>query len=120
VRVLNSSFKPKRLWWVWRPAPYLYLTLFLALIAAARLRSAWVLLPVVPVALNSAVLLGINLAQDFRYQYPVYVVALLSPAFLFMRRDALRAQETVTPPGSLQAASGPPGEREESRHVVAS
>lgn len=120
VRVLNSSFKPKRLWWVWRPAPYLYLTLFLALIAAARLRSAWVLLPVVPVALNSAVLLGINLAQDFRYQYPVYVVALLSPAFLFMRRGALRAQETVTPPVSLQAASEPPGEREESRHAVAS
>jgi hypothetical protein len=97
VHPLKRSVEPEPVWWVWRPAPYLYLTLFVALIAAARLRSPWVLLPILPVLLNSVVLLGLNLAQDFRYQYPVYVVALLSPALLFVRRST-RAEAVAVPP----------------------
>ena len=56
-----------------------------------------VLLPILPVLFNSVILLGLNLAQDFRYQYPVYVVALLSPALLFVRRST-RAEAVAVPP----------------------
>ncbi|WP_395849689.1 DUF6020 family protein [Cystobacter fuscus] len=106
TRFLKGSSEPERLWWIWRPALYLYLTLFFALIAAARLRSPWILLSIVPVLLNSLVLLGINIAQDFRYQYPVYAVALLSPAFLFMRRE-----QDGERPGGQGARLDPPEAR---------
>jgi uncharacterized protein DUF6020 len=97
VRLLTDASDPKRLWWVWRPALYLYLSLFFALIAAARQRSPWVLLSILPAVLNSAILLGANVAQDFRYQYPVYVVALVTPALLFVRRGALAREEASAP-----------------------
>ncbi|MFL5357137.1 DUF6020 family protein [Archangium sp.] len=107
VRLLTSSFAPERLWWVWRPALYLYLSVFFALIAAARQRSPWVLLSILPVVLNSLILLGLNVAQDFRYQYPVYVVALLSSALLFVRRGVLAREEVPAP--SVRGEAAPVG-----------
>jgi hypothetical protein len=84
---LKHLTDPQPRWWVWRPALYLYVGLFCAIVAAARLRSAWVLLAAMPVVLNALVLLGISIAQDFRYLYPCYVFGLLSPALLFVRRE---------------------------------
>jgi hypothetical protein len=54
----------------------------------------------VPVLLSYLVMLGINIPQDFRYQYPVYVVALLSSAFFFMRKGATTTSATpsIEPP----------------------
>jgi hypothetical protein len=84
---LEQLTEPQPRWWVWRPALYLYVGLFCAVVAAARQRSAWVLLAALPVVLNALVLLGISIAQDFRYLYPCYVFGLLSPALLFVRRE---------------------------------
>jgi hypothetical protein len=116
VRFQKSSARPKRLWWVWRPALYLYLGLFCALVAAARQRSPWVLLCILPVMLHSAILMGVNLAQDFRYQYPVYVVALVSPALLFVRRNMWA--QAVVPASPAQGEEARMGERETSREVA--
>ncbi|HZH74453.1 MAG TPA: DUF6020 family protein [Archangium sp.] len=108
---LIATAQPERSWWMWRPALYLYVCLFFAVIAALRQRSAWVLLSVLPVLVNSLVLLGINIAQDFRYQYPVYVVALLSPALLCVRRGP-QAQVEATPSSSASDEREPDRERQ--------
>ncbi len=80
--------------WFWRPALLLYLSLFCAVIAAVRLRQGWVVLGILPAVLNSAVLMGLSLAQDFRYQYPMHVAGLVFVSLLFVRREA---QSVVVP-----------------------
>lgn len=63
-------------WLVWRPAIYLYLALAGALLASRRYRSRKHLLTVLPIFLHTLVLGLVIPAQDFRYQYPVYLVGL--------------------------------------------
>jgi hypothetical protein len=73
-------------WWLWRTPAWMYLAIFVAIVAAARLRSAWVLLWLAAPLFNSLILVLASPAQDFRYQYPMHLVGLLSSALLFVRR----------------------------------
>jgi len=111
--LLFASKEPDVVWWVWRPALYLYLSLFAAAMFALRLRGAWGLVPIAPALLNSLCLLPLNVAQDFRYQYPMYAVGLVSLGLLFARRDTWAVE--VAPPQPEA-----PAEREEPKHAVAS
>ncbi|MCS6839188.1 MAG: DUF6020 family protein, partial [Roseiflexus sp.] len=76
--------------WVWRPALYLYLALFCVAIACIRCRSWCVAGFAQPVVSQSLVWLLILPAQDFRYQYPVYVIALTAVCLIFITCDASR------------------------------
>jgi hypothetical protein len=91
-QILNAyaSFTTLRqnLWWAWRPALYLYVALFCVVIAAIRLRMPRMLLVALPVVLNSLVLLVLSPAADFRFQYSVYMIALIAPALLFASPNA--------------------------------
>ncbi len=69
---------------IWRPALYLYAMIFFTIILAMRLRSWKYLLYMFPGLLQSGILLVVNVAQDFRYQYSVYLLGLFSIGFLFV------------------------------------
>jgi hypothetical protein len=72
---------------IWRPALYLYLTLFAVAVAAVRRANPLITtLALVPL-LNSLVLLAVIPVQDFRYQYGVYLIGLVAPALLFAQRE---------------------------------
>lgn len=71
---------------LWRPAAFLYLLCFLALVAWARGRDLRMLaVPSLAVA-HSAVLAIAIVAQDARYQLPVYVIALATAPLLALAR----------------------------------
>jgi hypothetical protein len=91
VHMVNLSRRPSVVWFTWRPAIYLYGLLFCVGLAAFRAKNATMLLIGVPGALNSLVWLGMITTQDFRFQYPVYVMALLAPALLFVAQRETRA-----------------------------
>jgi len=61
---------------LWRPAAWLYLLLFAAWVAFRRMKDWRILLVAAPVIVHSAVLAVANVAQDARYQLPVFIVAL--------------------------------------------
>ncbi|NPV75382.1 MAG: hypothetical protein HPY59_03300 [Anaerolineae bacterium] len=69
---------------LWRPATYLYLHLFCTIALAIRFRSWRQTLFASPAALQSGLLLLVNFAQDFRYQFPVYMLGIFSLALLFL------------------------------------
>lgn len=72
----------------WRPAFFLYLTLFCSLIAAVRLQRRLLLAVALPSLLNSLILLALIPAQDARYQFPVYAIGLIAPSLLFLHLPA--------------------------------
>ncbi|MGB9754843.1 DUF6020 family protein [Roseiflexus castenholzii] len=81
---LERLERPEWVWLVWRPALYLYLALFCAAVAMIRHRSwrlAGLALPVVAQSLIWMLLLTV---QDFRFQYPVYIIGLLALGLLFV------------------------------------
>lgn len=79
---------------LWRPAAWLYLLIFAACVAATRMKDWRVALVTVPVLVHSAVLAVANVAQDSRYQLPVFVIALaMAPALL--RASSRREGEEV-------------------------
>ena len=63
-------------WLVWRPALYLYISLSAIIISAFKLRNLRILFVALPVLLHSILLFFINIAPDFRFQYPIYLVGL--------------------------------------------
>ena len=75
-RVYRDSAAPPWLYVFWSPAAYLYLFLLAVAVSAVRLRSWRILLIALPVLLHSSLLALVNVAADFRYQYPVYLAAL--------------------------------------------
>ncbi|MEW6253080.1 MAG: DUF6020 family protein, partial [Planctomycetota bacterium] len=79
---ISASQHPDNLWFWWRPALYLYVAVAGALIAAARARDARYVLVIAPLVMNSLMIAVLAPAQDFRYQYPAYVVGLLLGPFL--------------------------------------
>lgn len=103
MRWLDFTTERPQMVWFWRPALLLYLSLFCALIAAVRLRQGWVLLGILPAVINSAVLMGLIVAQDFRYQYPMHVAGLVSLLLVFVRREARVVDLPVATP---EEASG--------------
>jgi hypothetical protein len=70
-------------WLVWLPALYLYIVLLLTILVALRTRNPHWMIFAGPALVQSAGLLLINVAQDFRYQYSVYLIGLLSLCLLF-------------------------------------
>jgi len=81
---LVSLEQPDVIWLVWRPATYLYLTLFCVLAASIRRRSLRTLGLALPVLAQSVVWMLVLTVQDFRFQYPVYLIALVSVGLLFV------------------------------------
>jgi len=88
--VLDWTSQPNERWWSWRPALYLYLCIFCGVVAAIRRLDAKTILVFTPALANAAVMMVMNVAQDFRYQYPVYAIGLISPALLFCKRASDR------------------------------
>jgi hypothetical protein len=75
------------IWPIWRPALYFYLSVFCGIIFASRRRSWKYVLFLLPIIFHSLVLFFINSTQEVRYQYPVYLVSLLSLALIFVNRS---------------------------------
>lgn len=90
--VVRLSHSPNIIWFVWRPAFYLYSLLLCVCLAALRTKNIGVLLVGLPAVLNSIVWLAVITTQDFRFQYPVYVMALIVPALLFVPRQPTQTQ----------------------------
>ena len=80
---LKASLEDKNIWYIWRPALYLYTIIFCVVVASIRLRNTRLLVVMLPAIFNSLTLLVLIPAQDFRFQYPVYVTGLIAPALLF-------------------------------------
>ncbi len=74
--------------WVWRPAPYFYLLLLGVHIGALRAGQWRYLLVGLPMVLHAGVVGVFAPGQDFRYMYPVYIVALLIGPYLFWSTPA--------------------------------
>lgn len=96
-KLLYWSNEPARVWYFWRPAIYLYLTLAVVTLLALRLRSGRVMLLSVPSLANSLVLMALITVQDFRFQYPIYVIGLLSLPLLLIKRSPFKENESPTP-----------------------
>jgi hypothetical protein len=79
----NQAAHPDTIWWVWRPALYLYISIFCVCVAAFRVKHRTMLIILFPVLVNSLVIAATSGVQDFRYQYPAYMTGLLLPALLF-------------------------------------
>jgi hypothetical protein len=88
--VVNRSHRPNLIWFVWRPAFYLYGLLLCVCLAAIRTKNINVLLVGMPALLNSIVWFPLITTQDFRFQYPVYVMALVAPALLFVGKKPVQ------------------------------
>lgn len=89
IHLVDFTNKPWIRWLVWGPALYLYGTLLIAIISAFRMEKPTWLLFAMPVLLQSIVLCMINIAQDFRYQFSVYLVGLMSLClpFIYNKKD---------------------------------
>lgn len=83
-RVGRQATTPDWIWLVWRPATYLYLSIFAVVVYSVRLRSPRPLALLVPAVAQSLMLLLLSINQDFRYQYGVYMIGLLAPALLLV------------------------------------
>jgi hypothetical protein len=70
-------------WSIWRPAIYLWLLVFGAVVAVVRERNPKMALVILPAVLHSGLLVLINPAQDARYQYPVILAFMVLWPFLF-------------------------------------
>ncbi len=66
------------------PAVFLYLGLYCTALFAYRAKQSRYLLYFLPAAVQSAVMLLINVSRDFRYQYGVYLVGLFSLGLLIL------------------------------------
>jgi hypothetical protein len=80
LRIVGKTFRHQ--WLFWRPAIYLYLILLSAGIAMLRSRSPRYGLILLPLLLHSGFLPAVCLSQEFRFQFPVYLVSLLYSGFL--------------------------------------
>ena len=88
--IVQMTLNPSIIWFIWRPAFYLYFLLLLVALAAARAKNGKLLQMGIPAVLNSLVWFIFIATQDFRFQYPVYVMALIAPALLFVPREKIQ------------------------------
>jgi len=75
-RLLGETLKHEWIWLFWRPALFLYLILFTGSILARRygLQIAWTLTG--PAVIHTLLWFPLLTAPDFRFQYPVYGIAI--------------------------------------------
>jgi len=83
-QIVYWSVDPGRIWFMWRPAIYFYALLLSVGLAAVRTKNIKVLLISAPAILNTLIWLPLITTQDFRFQYPVYVMALIVLALIFV------------------------------------
>jgi hypothetical protein len=93
--VVTWSRHPSVIWVVWRPAFYFLFLLLTLGVAAMRRRNNDILQVGLPAVLNSLVWFPLITTQDFRFQYPAYVISLIAPALLFVRQRS--SQDAVSP-----------------------
>lgn len=82
----NWSKQPSLMKWTWRPATYLYWTLFALALVSLRADLLRLLLLGLPVVANSIVMMILTPSQSSRYQLCVYMLALLTPVLLSAAR----------------------------------
>ena len=85
----------RHMWLFWRPALYLYLILFSVVIAMIREGSMRFGPFLIPIFLQTGCLSLVALTQEFRFQFPIYMIGLLYGGyFLFCgpRRVADRSE----------------------------
>lgn len=82
TKILDWSERPDVIWILWRPALYLYALLGLTVFVAYRRQEPRWLLFAVPALLQSVSLLLVSVGQDFRYQYSVYLIGVMSLGLL--------------------------------------
>jgi len=75
-RLLGETLKHEWIWLFWRPALFLYSILFTGSILARRygLRIAWTLIG--PAVIHTLLWFPLLTAPDFRFQYPIYGIAI--------------------------------------------
>jgi hypothetical protein len=88
--LVEESRDPKMIRFVWRPALYFYVLLLCICLATIRSKNLKILQAGLPAILNSLVWMAVITTQDFRFQYPVYVMALIAPALLFIPKQIPR------------------------------
>lgn len=76
--VVKTSHNPSINWFVWRPAFFLYINLFVSLVLILRNRSLKFGLISLPILLQSITFSLIFAEPNFRYHYAVYLVSLIS------------------------------------------
>jgi len=81
VRMMDS-------WLIWRPALYLYLCMFGSAVFVLRRRSWRYSLFVIPALVQSATLALVNVAQDFRFQFAIYLIGFFSLGLMFVARHS--------------------------------
>jgi len=81
-----KDFASQKPWDVffYTPSLFLYLGLYCTALLAYRAKQPRILLYFLPAAIQSAVMLLINVSRDFRYQYGVYLVGLISLELLIL------------------------------------
>ena len=92
---LTSLERPEVVWLVWRPATYLYLTLFCVAVFCIRHRSWHTAALAMPTIAQSLVLAMLTSSQTFRYQYPVYLIALVAVGLLFAPVPVIHSSSTA-------------------------
>jgi hypothetical protein len=83
TKLLDWSERPEVIWLLWRPALYLYIILLLTAVVAYRMQEPRWLIFAVPAMLQSVSLLLVNVGQDFRYQFSIYLISLISLCLLW-------------------------------------
>jgi hypothetical protein len=92
LQVLYWTWQPNVIQFVWRPALYLYLAVGAIIVCVLRQRQLiWVLI-ITPALMNSLSYMLINVAQDFRYQYSVYLTGLLCISLFFIPRQLITSK----------------------------
>lgn len=94
-RAVVWSYNPQVIWFIWRPAIYLYALMLCVAIAAIRTRNFKLLVVGSPAVLNSLVWFPLITTQDFRFQYPVYVMALVVLSLLSVGRPEKQIKPTT-------------------------
>ena len=82
----------------WRPPIYLYLSIFFTLLLVLRRGSIKYCLVSLPILAQSLIMVLVNLAQDFRYQYSIYLVCLLFLGFIYQipqQKAALNKEKNI-------------------------
>ncbi|MDW8146905.1 MAG: DUF6020 family protein [Roseiflexaceae bacterium] len=92
LRILEH---PEWIWLIWRPALYFYITLWCVAIVCVRCRS-WLLAGLsLPVLAQSLIWMLLLTVQDFRFQYPTYIIGLLAPGLLFIPTSAVKGSQPI-------------------------
>lgn len=95
--VYRTSHDPKLNWFIWRPAIFMYLTLFLVVVLALRNRDLRFGLLSVPILIQSISFTLILAEPNFRYHYAVYLVALITLPLFFLPRIEQPSEIPVSP-----------------------